>query len=126
MDHFKFYLTGSGMDVHMEYQEDQQLIALQGPGASTVMSQLASGLNYSTMPFMSSAITTVAGIKGCRVTRCGYTGEDGYEISVMPGHTIQLAEALLAAPGVLPAGLGARDSLRLEVYLKYLLFFFFD
>ena len=51
------------------------------------------------------------------ITRSGYTGEDGFEISVLADHAVTLAEHLLAEPGVLPAGLGARDSLRLEAGL---------
>ena len=53
----------------------------------------------------------------CIVTRCGYTGEDGYEISVPPQHAVRIATALLDHKEVLPAGLGPRDSLRLEAGL---------
>lgn len=66
---------------------------------------------------MTGTVATVAGIPNCRVTRCGYTGEDGFEISVTPDQAVNLAKSLLAFPEVKPAGLGARDSLRLEAGL---------
>lgn len=115
MDHFKKYMVG--MDVRMEYLEDMQLLALQGKGASSVLARLAPALNVSSMNFMTGTTATVAGIKGCRVTRCGYTGEDGFEISVEPVNAVALAEVLLKQPEVKPSGLGARDSLRLEAGL---------
>jgi aminomethyltransferase len=59
----------------------------------------------------------VLGIDGCIVTRCGYTGEDGYEISVPHDSAVKLATALLENKAVLPAALGPRDSLRLEAGL---------
>lgn len=92
MDHFKNYMKDSGLDVHMEYQADQQLLALQGKGAAAVLARLAPDLTLSSMNFMTGTDATVAGIKGCRVTRCGYTGEDGFEISVSPKDSLQLAE----------------------------------
>mmetsp|Transcript_61437 Transcript_61437/g.139077 ORF Transcript_61437/g.139077 Transcript_61437/m.139077 type:complete len:205 (+) Transcript_61437:184-798(+) len=61
--------------------------------------------------------TELAGISGCRLTRCGYTGEDGFELSVPNAEAAKLAEAILADASVKPAGLGARDSLRLEAGL---------
>lgn len=115
MAHFANYMKG--MDVHMEYLGEQQLVALQGKGAATVMSRLAPSLKLSSMNFMTGTVATVAGIKDCRVTRCGYTGEDGFEISVHPKHAVALAETLLKQAEVKPAGLGARDSLRLEAGL---------
>lgn len=60
---------------------------------------------------------TLGGIEGCRLTRCGYTGEDGFELSVPNDKAVALAELLLNDPSVKPAGLGARDSLRLEAGL---------
>ncbi|NXG12810.1 GCST protein, partial [Sakesphorus luctuosus] len=69
------------------------------------------------LSFMNSINTTVFGVPGCRVTRCGYTGEDGVEISVPAGRAVELAERLLDAPDVWLAGLAARDSLRLEAGL---------
>lgn len=69
------------------------------------------------VPFLKGFDTTLAGIDGCRLTRCGYTGEDGFELSVPHAGAVALAEALLQDPSVKPAGLGARDSLRLEAGL---------
>ena len=66
---------------------------------------------------MSGTMATVAGIKNCRVTRCGYTGEDGFEIAVDPKNALALAQSLLKFSEVKPSGLGARDSLRLEAGL---------
>ena len=58
------------------------------------------------MPFMTGGPMTVMGVQ-CIVTRCGYTGEDGYEISMPPASAVHITEALLAAQGVLPAGMSA-------------------
>jgi aminomethyltransferase len=90
MDHFRQYLTGFG-DVHMEYLDSQQLIALQGKGAKTILQKLAPNLDVQKMNFMTSTFATVAGISNCRVTRCGYTGEDGFELSVKENEVEQLA-----------------------------------
>src|SRR5207248_10923048 len=68
------------------------------------------------MPFMSAAEVSIAGIS-CFVTRSGYTGEDGFELSVGPEDAVALADRLLAEPEVMPIGLGARDTLRLEAGL---------
>ena len=65
---------------------------------------------------MGMAAVTLAGIP-CLVARSGYTGEDGFEISLPAGSAQALAQRILDAPGVIPAGLGARDSLRLEAGL---------
>ena len=116
MEHFKKYLA-PGLDVRMEYLGEQQLVALQGKGAAIVLARLAPSLKLSSMSFMTGTTATVSGIEGCRVTRCGYTGEDGFEISVDPKNAVALAEALLKQPEVKPSGLGARDSLRLEAGL---------
>jgi aminomethyltransferase len=93
---------------------DRALLALQGPQAAEAVASLAPELPG--MPFMAVRETTVAGIPAV-VSRSGYTGEDGFEISVPAEHAEGLATALLARPGVRPAGLGARDSLRLEAGL---------
>jgi aminomethyltransferase len=93
---------------------DRALIALQGPGAVPAIATLAPGI--SALSFMGVGEFTIAGVP-CLVSRSGYTGEDGVEISVPAEQAEALAKVLLALPGVLPAGLGARDSLRLEAGL---------
>jgi len=116
MDHFNKYMKGSGLDVQMEYMADQQLLALQGKGAAAVIQKLAPSLQLSKMNFMTGTDAMVGKIP-TRVTRCGYTGEDGFEISVAPKDAVALAELLLKETSVKPSGLGARDSLRLEAGL---------
>jgi len=93
---------------------DRGLLALQGPKAAAALSRLNAGVGALT--FMTGAQFTLAGID-CFVTRSGYTGEDGFEISVPGNDTEALARALLELPEVKPAGLGARDTLRLEAGL---------
>jgi aminomethyltransferase len=93
---------------------DRALLALQGPLAAAALGRLAP--EASALPFMGFAAIAVSGI-ACWVSRSGYTGEDGFEISVPAEHAEALARQLLEAPEVVPAGLGARDSLRLEAGL---------
>lgn len=93
---------------------DLALLALQGPQAAAVLQRLAPGVEA--LVFMSGATLEVQG-QPCLVTRSGYTGEDGFEISVPAAHADALARTLLAQTEVLPAGLGARNSLRLEAGL---------
>jgi aminomethyltransferase len=93
---------------------ERALLALQGPAAAIVMARLAPGL--AALPFMSAADARVAGIP-CVAARSGYTGEDGFEISVDGKDAERLAQKLLGEPEVKPAGLGARDTLRLEAGL---------
>ncbi|MBI1206467.1 MAG: glycine cleavage system aminomethyltransferase GcvT [Azospirillum sp.] len=97
--------------VAVEYLEDRALLALQGPAAAAVLSRLVPGA--ATMPFMSFAKAAIRGIP-VLLTRSGYTGEDGYEISVVNAEAEAVAHLLLGEPEVSPIGLGARDSLRLE------------
>lgn len=94
--------------------EARALLALQGPAAVTVLARLAP--QVASMTFMQFASVQLLGID-CYVSRSGYTGEDGYEISVPADQAETLARALLAEPEVAPIGLGARDSLRLEAGL---------
>jgi len=106
-----------GKDVTLEYIEDRGLVALQGPTMMACLQPLTS-IDLSKLGFMSSTVGVVAGIEGCRVTRCGYTGEDGVEISVLENECANLVDALLNSAGnPALAGLGARDSLRLEAGL---------
>ncbi|KFO75976.1 hypothetical protein N303_15587, partial [Cuculus canorus] len=108
-------LQAAGCDIHLEVL-DNALLALQGPSTAQVL-QAGLSDDLAKLSFMNSITTTVFGVPGCRVTRCGYTGEDGVEISVPAGRAVELAKQLLDIPEVWPAGLAARDSLRLEAGL---------
>ena len=90
------------------------LLALQGPQAVIVLSRLAPSV--ATMKFMTGAFVVIEGAR-CYVTRSGYTGCDGYEISTPADAADPIARKLLSHPEVKPIGLGARDSLRLEAGL---------
>ncbi len=94
--------------------DDRALIAVQGPKAIEVIGRMDGTIR--TVPFMGACALSLNGIE-CWVSRSGYTGEDGFEISVPSEHAEALARHLLAQPEVAPAGLGARDSLRLEAGL---------
>lgn len=93
---------------------DHGLLALQGPQAAAALQRLLPGVDK--LVFMTGAAFTWQGTE-LFVTRSGYTGEDGFEISVPADQAQALARALLAQPGVMPIGLGARNSLRLEAGL---------
>ena len=93
---------------------DRALIALQGPAAQAALARL--NASVAEMRFMDVANVVLVGVE-CWVSRSGYTGEDGYEISVPAAQAAQLAAALLDMAEVEPIGLGARDSLRLEAGL---------
>ena len=101
-------------NVKLVPHDDRALLALQGPNAATVMEELAPGA--SAMKFMQCDTMEVASV-ACGVTRSGYTGEDGYEISVHQDDANTLAATLLGHDDVQLIGLGARDSLRLEAGL---------
>jgi len=93
---------------------DHALIALQGPLAARVLDKIIPGV--AGMTFMQSRAFAIDGTVYA-VSRSGYTGEDGFEISLSNGSSIKFAERLLEDASVLPIGLGARDSLRLEAGL---------
>lgn len=93
---------------------DRALIAVQGPAAEAVVSALCPAAKD--MTFMQTIAADIMGAK-CRISRLGYTGEDGYEISIPEGDAEAIARAFLAHEDCAPAGLGARDSLRLEAGL---------
>ncbi len=93
---------------------DRALLALQGPAAKDVMAEVAPAVNE--LVFMSCCRTEIDGAE-CYITRSGYTGEDGFEISVPATHADAFARRLLAYEQVEAIGLGARDSLRLEAGL---------
>ncbi len=93
---------------------DAALLALQGPAAEQVLARLDP--RAAQMTFMQATTLSLLGAD-CFTTRSGYTGEDGYEISIPLSHADAVARALLADPAVRPIGLGARDTLRLEAGL---------
>ena len=95
-------------------QPERALLALQGPMAADVLERVSPGI--SSLTFMRALRATVAGAPAI-VSRTGYTGEDGFEISLEGKDAERVARALLADDRVLPIGLGARDSLRLEAGL---------
>ncbi|MCP5083090.1 MAG: glycine cleavage system aminomethyltransferase GcvT [Alphaproteobacteria bacterium] len=106
--------AGMPSNVSVEILHDKALLALQGPAAHDVMSRL--GPEAAAMSFMQTKSCTIAGL-ACHASRSGYTGEDGFEISVSNDDAGTLMDTLLEQPEVEPIGLGARDSLRLEAGL---------
>lgn len=112
IEHMRHYLEPQGGS--LSYREDWALLALQGPKAVIALARLAPDCTQLT--FMTAAAIEVAGVPAW-VSRSGYTGEDGFEISMPAAQAEAVARALLAQPEVKPIGLGARDSLRLEAGL---------
>jgi aminomethyltransferase len=108
------YMKAKLNDVTVTEITDRALLALQGPAAEAVLSTLDP--KAANMRFMDVASLSLAGVE-CWVSRSGYSGEDGYEISVPAAQAEPLAKELLAHEDVEPIGLGARDSLRLEAGL---------
>jgi aminomethyltransferase len=100
--------------VALSVMEDRALLALQGPAAARVLGRLAP--DAAALPFMGVGTIEIGGTQ-CLVSRSGYTGEDGFEISVPGDRAEAFCDLLLAQPEIAPAGLGARDSLRLEAGL---------
>ena len=104
MDHFEKYLNDFDGDVAMEYLEDRQLVALQGPAAPRVLERLVScGTDITKLAFMEGTEADLNGVT-CHVTRCGYTGEDGYEISIPFDRTVEVVGAIDSEPEVQVAG----------------------
>ena len=101
-------------DFDIELEENKSLLAIQGPQSEDILSDINS--NIKNMKFMDSIDISLAGID-CSISRSGYTGEDGFEISVHNKNVLQLVENLFEKSELLPIGLGARDSLRLEAGL---------
>jgi len=100
--------------VVIDHMKEQALLALQGPRAVDVLDRLAPGV--SGLTFMQGGAFRIGDIPAW-ISRSGYTGEDGFEISVTSAAVTEIADALIADPAVKPIGLGARDSLRLEAGL---------
>lgn len=105
-----------GTDVKVQRLDSHGLVALQGPKSAEVLQNLVDA-NLKDIEFMNSVVTEVSGIGSCQVTRCGYTGEDGFEISLKQEKAMDLVDALCKYEEIKPAGLGARDTLRLEAGL---------
>lgn len=103
-----------GKSAELEIMDDRALLALQGPEAANVLGRLAPAARL--MSFMTSHPISIGDIP-CIISRSGYSGEDGYEISLPADQADRLARLLLDEPEVMPAGLGSRDSLRLEAGL---------
>ncbi len=126
-DHLALVVNGANKDgvlahiqaalpagMELEHRTDDALLALQGPGAAAVMARLAPGSEK--LVFMSCQSAQIGGV-ACHVSRAGYTGEDGFEISMPGNRAEEIARLLLAREEVEAIGLGARDSLRLEAGL---------
>jgi aminomethyltransferase len=113
-DDFTHIAANLPAGVQLQPHEDRALLALQGPAAAAVIARL--GPEAAGQPFMGVLDVALAGIR-CLISRSGYTGEDGFEISVPADGAEALANRLVAEPEVAPAGLGARDTLRLEAGL---------
>lgn len=105
-------------DVSIQYIQDRALLALQGPKAAAYLQKLLpAGYDLASQDFMYTRNSSVGKFKDLWVARCGYTGEDGFEISVSNKDAIPFMHYLLENKDVKPAGLGVRDSLRLEAGL---------
>ena len=106
--------TNIGNQCTIEILDDRALIAVQGPKAVDAIKRLTPAAAQLT--FMTAAVLEIDGVE-CFITRSGYTGEDGFEISMPNDSAEHIAKLILDQPEVEPCGLGARDSLRLEAGL---------
>lgn len=112
----------SSADLKMDYNQDNALIALQGPRAAEIMQNIiGDSLNLSKMSFLNATMHNIKKIDAeCMISRCGYTGEDGFEIAVPKAKAMALGELMLnekcggSETIAKMAGLGCRDTLRLE------------
>lgn len=117
LKHFEEQLGKFGGDVKMDVLwDDRGLFALQGPKAVQVLQRLSPSTDLKSVAFGESLWMPVGGIE-CLVTRCGYTGEDGFEIFVPGDSAVKVWQLLVAEPETRLAALGARDALRLEAGL---------
>jgi aminomethyltransferase len=113
------HIKATGDAVAVDASSRYALVALQGPAASQVLQSLT-GIDLSTIKYYWFAHGEVAGVRAT-VSRTGYTGEDGFEVFVPPQQADRIWQALLQAgesAGVIPCGLGARDTLRLEAAMR--------
>ncbi|RZC42052.1 aminomethyltransferase, mitochondrial [Asbolus verrucosus] len=113
LENHKKNSPSSNIKVKFFEPQERGLVALQGPKAAEVLQKLTD-VDLTKLYFMTSAEATVCGAGACRITRCGYTGEDGFEISMPAIKAVDISRELIRNGDVKLAGLGARDSLRLE------------
>lgn len=115
----RFRGKGKLVDVKFFNPDEKSLLAFQGPATQKVLQKLVKSVDLAKLYFMNTIEAEVAGVADCRITRCGYTGEDGFEISIPSEKAAHVTKALLDSKegNVKMAGLGARDSLRLEAGL---------
>lgn len=111
---FAYLRAQFGPGIRIEPLENRALLALQGPKAESVLAAI--NPDVADLSFMTMVKTNLGGVEAY-ISRSGYTGEDGFEISVPSEQAINVADSLLSNPDVKPIGLGARDSLRLEAGL---------
>ena len=116
VNHLNDVIKAEGYKVQLQHLEDYGLVALQGPKSSEVLQSLVQGVTLSEVPFMTQFSAKFQG-QDFTITRSGYTGEDGFEISSTGPNVVAITEAILRNPLVSLAGLGSRDSLRLEAGL---------
>lgn len=112
--------TSKGKSVTLQELTDRSLLAIQGPKAAATVQKVIKDLDLNQVKFMTAQYARVNMLStDVLVSRCGYTGEDGFELSVLSTHAEKLADLLMAASEgtLMPVGLGARDSLRLEAGL---------
>lgn len=117
LNHFQAVSSTEFTDVDIELLDQHSLVAIQGPSAAELL-QRHTHSPLTDMPFMSAQEVRMGTVDNVRIMRCGYTGEDGFELSCRDDQMEGLVSYLLAEePDLHPAGLGARDSLRLEAGL---------
>ena len=114
LDDLSYLKDKIGDECKIELLDDRALIALQGPSACSVLEE--TNRSISEMFFLDVRTVKLFGVD-CWVSRSGYTGEDGFELSISNDDVIRVADKILSKESVLPIGLGARDSLRLEAGL---------
>ncbi|KAL1501211.1 hypothetical protein ABEB36_006583 [Hypothenemus hampei] len=112
----KHHNPNAKIEINFLEPRERALVALQGPKAAQALQKLTE-TDLSSLYFMNSIESVVGNVKNCRITRCGYTGEDGFELSIPAAKAENIVEMLLENVNVKLAGLGARDSLRLEAGL---------
>lgn len=118
LQHIERHKAAFDGEVELLFLPKQSLIALQGPESATVLGDFIDQVDLGRVAFMTTVDCVVAGVAGCSISRSGYTGEDGFEISIPTDDgAVHIAERLLSNASVKLAGLAARDTLRIEAGL---------